>query len=223
MKFDRSTIYNSSFLNIYAYCTEKICVVPTSVLPKEERKIEEILNVKVVKTHINRSSLIGVYLSGIGDKLIVEKNSIYPEEIELLEKEGLKVKTLSNPDNAFGNLLAINSNYGFASPLLLPETVKEIQKFFNITIEKKACAGLDLPGSSIYVNDSMFLINPRVELKEFNYIKKMFNVPGLAITTNYGDVFVGNDTIGNKHGLLVGEITSNIEMTKIDDLVLDIK
>lgn len=223
MKFDRSTIYNSSFLNIYSYCTEKICIVPNSILPKEEKKIEEILDVKVIKCHINRSSLIGVYLSGAGNKIVVEKNSIYPEEIETLEKEGLKIKTLSNPDNAFGNLLAINSNYGFASPLILPEVVKDIQKFFNIPIEQKACAGLDLPGSSIYVNDYLFLINPRVELKEFNYIKKMFKVPGLAITTNYGDVFVGNDAVGNKNGLLVGQTTSNIEMTKIDDLVLDIK
>jgi len=223
MKFDRSTIYNSSFLNIYSYCTDKLCIVPFSIYQKEERKIEEILDVKVIKCHINRSALVGVYLSGIREKIVVEKNSIYSEEIETLEKEGLKIKVLENPDNAFGNLLVINSNYGFASSLLLPGVVKDIQRFLNITIEQKARVGLDLPGSSIYVNDSLFLVNPRVDLKEFNYIKKMFRVPGLATTTNYGDVFVGNNTIGNKNGLLVGEITSNIEMTKIDNLVLDIK
>lgn len=222
MKFDRTTIYNSSFLNIYSFCTDKICIVSEGILPKEEKKIEEMLDVRIIKTAINRSPLIGVFLSGVGEKIIVEKNSIYPEELNFLEKEGLKVKTINNSDNAFGNLLAINSNYGFISPLFLPETIKDIQNFFKIPIEQKACIGLDLPGSSIYVNDSLFLINPRVDSKEFNYIKKMFKVPGLAITANYGDVFVGNDTIGNKNGLLVGELTSNIEMTKIDDLVLSI-
>jgi len=223
MKFDRSTIYNSSFLNIHSYCTEKICIVSNNILPREEKKIEEVLDVKVIKSQINRSALIGIYLGGYGDKIAVEKNSIYPEELELLEKEGIKVKILENCDNALGNLLAINSNYGFASPLISQEMVKDLEKFFKVTIERKPCVDLDLPGSSIFVNDSMFLINPRVDVKEFNYIKKMFKVPGIAITTNYGDVFVGNDAIGNKKGLLVGELTSNVEMTKIDDLVLDIK
>ncbi len=223
MKLDRGTIYNSSFLNIYSYCSEKICIVPHSVLSKEEKLIEEILNVKVIKASINKSALIGVYLTGTNEKVVVEKNSIHLEEIEHLEKEGLKVKTIRDDNNAFGNLLAFNSSYGVASPLLLPETVSDMRKFFGVEIEQKQFAGLDLPGSSIFVNDSMFLINPRIDFKEFNYFKKKFNVPGKATTTNYGDVFVGNDSIGNKQGLLVGETTSNIEMRKIDELVVDLK
>ncbi|HOZ35683.1 MAG TPA: translation initiation factor IF-6 [archaeon] len=223
MKLDRSTIYNSPFLNIYSYCTEKICLVPHSVLPKEERKIEEILDVKVIKASINRSGLLGIYLSGINEKIVVEKNSIHSDEIEHLEKEGLKVKTIKDENNAFGNLLAVNSNYGIASPLLLPETISELRKFLKVEIEQKNFAGLDLPGSSIFVSDSLFLINPRIDIKEFNYFKKKFNVPGKAITANYGDVFVGNDITGNKNGILVGETTSNIEMTRIDELVVDLK
>jgi translation initiation factor 6 len=223
MKLDRSTIYNSPFLNIYSYCTEKICLVPHSILPKEEKKLEEILDVKVIKASINKSGLIGVYVTGINEKIIVEKNSIHSEEIDQLEKEGLKIKTVSDDNNAFGNLLAVNSNYGVASPLLLPETVSEIKKFLKVEIEQKNFSGLDLPGSSIFVSDSMFLINPRITSKDFSYFKNKFKVPGLAITTNYGDVFVGNDVTGNKNGIVVGETTSNIEMTKIDELVLDIK
>jgi len=223
MKLDRSTIYNSSFLNIYSYCTDKICLVPHSVLPKEERRIEEILDVKVIKTSINKSGLLGVYLSGVNEKIVVEKNSIHTDELEHLAKEGLKVKTIKDDNNAFGNLLAINSNYGIASPLLLPETVEEIKKFLKVEIEQKNFSSLDLPGSSIYVNNALFLINPRIDIKEFNYFKKKFNVPGKAVTANYGDVFVGNDVTGNKNGILVGETTSNIEMTKIDELVVDIK
>lgn len=223
MKLDRSTIYNSPFLNIYSYCTEKICLVPHSILAKEERKIEEILNVKVIKTSINRSGLLGVYLSGINEKIVVEKNSIHSEELAHLEKEGLKVKTIADDNNAFGNLLAINSNYGVASPLFRPETVSEIKKFLKVDIEQKNFAGFDLPGSSIFVSDSLFLINPTIDIKEFNYFVKKFKVPGKATTANYGDVFVGNDIMGNKNGILVGETTSNIEMIKIDELVVDLK
>lgn len=223
MRLDRSTICNTPFLNIYSYCTEKICIVPIAIQPKEERKIEDTLNVKVVKASINHSPLVGVYLCGAGERVIAEKNSIYPEEIELLEKEGLKVKLLVSQNNAFGNLVAMNSNYAIASQLLPEEAIKSIKSFFNIQIEQRQCIGLDLPGSSIYVNEHLFLVNPRVEPREFNYLKKMFKAPGVAITANYGDLFVGNDAIGNSQGLLVGHTTSNIEMTKIDDLIVDIK
>jgi len=144
------------------------------------------------------------------------------KEINVLEKEGIKLKFV-NDYNALGNLISVNKNYGFASELLKDKTIQEINKFLKIEIEKKACVDVDVPGSAIYVNDSLFLVNPNIKKKEYDYIKQKFGVKGIPITLNYGDVFVGNDCIGNSKALLVGQTTSNIEMVKVDELVVDLK
>jgi len=222
MKLNRATICNSPFLNVYSYCTEDFCIVSNNILKKEEDFIKKQLDVKIIKTQINSSPLIGVYLVGVGNKIVVDKNSISEKEITVLEKEGIKLKFV-NDYNALGNLISVNKNYGFASELLKDKTIQEINKFLKIEIEKKACVDVDVPGSAIYVNDSLFLVNPNIKKKEYDYIKQKFGVKGIPITLNYGDVFVGNDCIGNSKALLVGQTTSNIEMIKVDELVVDLK
>lgn len=222
MKLNRATICNSPFLNVYSYCTDKFCIVPNNILKKEETILEKYLDVKLIKTQINHSPLIGVYLTGVDNKIIADKNSIYDKEISQLEKEGIKIKLIDDY-NALGNLISINKNYGFASSLLKDQTISEISKFLKINIEKKACVDVDVPGSAIYVNDSLFLVNPNIKKTEYDYLKKKFAVPGIPITLNYGDVFVGNDCIGNSKALLVGQTTSNIEMVKVDELIIDLK
>jgi translation initiation factor 6 (eIF-6) len=178
------------------------------------------LDVKVIKTEINQSPLIGVFLKCLKNKVVVGEDSIYPRELELLEKEGLKVKLIGDY-NAIGNLITLNSKFGIASPLLKKETIKEISKFFNVTFETRLCAGIELPGSNLYANDNFFIVNPNIKKSEFEYYKKKFETPAVPTTLNYGDASVGNDLIANKNAVIVGSSTSNIELMKIDSIVVE--
>lgn len=222
MKIGKATIYKSPFLGVYSFCTDDYCIVPNTILKKEEKFLEKYLDVKMIKTQINESSLVGVFLCGSGNKLVVQKESIYSKELEILEKEGLKVK-LVDDYNALGNLISNNSTYGVASPLLKEETIQDISKYLNIKIDQKAISNLDVPGSCLFVNDNLFLINPNIKETEFEELEKKYNVKGASTTLNYGDVFVGNDVVGNKNSILVGNSTSNIEIRKVDDLILDLE
>ncbi len=219
MRLIKSFICSSPYLGVNSICTDDFCLVPHNILPKEEKIISNVLNTKIIKLEINQSPLIGVYLKCVKNKIVVGEDSIYPKELEILEKEGIKVKLIKDY-NALGNLLAINSKYGIASPLLSKESVKEISKFFNVPVEAKTCVGLDLPGSSLYVNDNFFLVNPSIKKTEFGELKTKFGVIGIATTLNYGDSFVGNDLISNKNAIVVGSLTSNIELMKVDEIAL---
>jgi translation initiation factor 6 len=221
MRLKRTNINNTPYLGVSSFCSKDFCIVPTNILKKEEKILNDFLNTKIIKTSINQSSLIGVYTIGINNKLVIGDNSITSKEMDVLEKEGINVKIIKDY-NALGNLLAINSNYGIASPLLSDSTVKEISKFLNVNIEKKKCVGMDISGSSIFVNDNLFIVNPNIEKKEYNYLSKKFKVPGIASTLNYGNSFVGNDAIGNDNALLLGSLTSNVELRTIDSLIVDL-
>jgi len=220
MRLTKSLICSSPYLGVNSICTDDFCLVPHNILPKEEKIISGFVNTKIIKMEINQSPLIGVYLKCVNNKIVVGEDSIHPKELEILEKEGIKVKLIKDY-NALGNLLAINSKYGIASPLLSKESVKEISKFFKVPVEAKTCVGLDLPGSSLYVNDKFFLVNPNIKKDEFAELTKKFGVIGKATTLNYGDSFVGNDLISNKHSIIVGSLTSNIELMKVDEIALE--
>lgn len=220
MKLSKTKINNTPYLGVYASCTDDFCIVPSNVLKKEEKLLEKHLDTKIIKTSINDSPLIGVYLLSHKNKVVVCKNSIKENEIETLEKEGVKVKLINDEYNALGNLLSVNSNYGFASSILSDKSVSKISSFLKVDIEKKKLLSLDILGSILYANDYLFVANPNIDEKDFNYFKKKFNVEGIATTLNYGGVFVGNDIIANKNVVLVGSNTSNIELMKLDDVVL---
>jgi translation initiation factor 6 len=221
MKLNKATIYNSPFLGIYSICLDDYCIVPSTILEKEEKLISKYLDTKIIKTQINACSLIGVYLCSVGNKVAAQKDVLRPKELELLEKEGIKVKLVDEDCNAFGNLISANSNFGIYSPLLRDSTVLELNKFFNIKSEKMNLSGLDLPGSSLYTNDDLFVVSSNITTDEFNFIKDKFKVNGIATTLNYGDVFVANDIIANKKCVLVGNSTSNVELLRLDDLLGD--
>ena len=220
MKLKKTNLNNSPYLGIYSYTNDDFCLVPNTIDKKEQKVLEEMLDIKIIKVTVNQSSLLGVYLVGLGNKLVVNEDSIRSSELELLEKEGFNIKLIKEY-NALGNLISVNKNYGFASTLLSEEIVKDISKFLNIEIERRNCVGIDLPGSSIYSNDKLFLVNPNVSDEDFEYMENKFKVPGVATTVNYGGSFVGNDVIGNKNALLVGSSTSNIELMAVDNIIID--
>lgn len=220
MKLLKTKINNTPFLGVYAVCTDEFCIVPTNIQEKEEKFISKHLNAKILKTSINDSPLIGVYLLALKNKVIVCENVIKPKELEFLKKNGLEVKLIKEEYNALGNLISVNSNYGFASPILSDQTISEISSFFNVPIEKKSFLSFDILGSILYVNDYFFIVNPNIKEKDFEFLKNKFKVQGIASTLNYGDLFVGNDIIANKDVVFVGENTSNIELMKVDNIVL---
>lgn len=220
MKLNKGTICNSSFLGVYSFTTEDYCIVPNNILKKEEEFLKKTLKTKIIKTTVNQSSLIGVYLAGIKDKIIVDKDSITEKEINTLEKEGIKIKTVSDY-NALGNLIAINSNHAIVSVLLKKNTILTISKYFNVTTKQEAIAGTDVPGSALYVNNSLFVVNPNIQEKDFKNYAKSFKVPGKAQTLNYGDMFVGNDILGNNFATIVGQTTSTAELVKLDELIVE--
>jgi len=220
MRISKATINKTPYLGIYSVCTDNFCIVPLNILKKEESILEKFLNTKIIKTSINDSPLIGVYLLAYGNKVVVCKNSIKKYEIELLEKNGIEVKIINEDYNALGNLVSINKNHGFASPVLSDKTISEISSFFDIKVEKKELLSLDILGSILYANDYLFIVNPSIDEKDFLFLKKKLKVEGVATTLNYGGLFVGNDVIANKNAVLVGANTSNIEIMKVDDVVL---
>ncbi len=215
MNIDSGTIKSSPFVGVLGLVTNDFGFFPKTSLKKETKGLEDFFKIKIITGSLAQSSLIGVLAVGLNFKIAVS-DLVQESEKKMMEKNGLEVFQVEKV-SALGNLLALNQNGGIASELISKETVKELENFFNIKILRKNIAQNELNGSSIVSTSKGFVVNPLASEKELKLLKKTFKVEGNTATSNYGDKFVSNGVLANKNAALIGSLTSNIELGKIDE------
>lgn len=206
---------SSPYVGIFCSLTEELGIIPQAALPKEIKLLEKELDINIVKTNLGQTSLTGILSTGIKKKIVVS-NITENDEIKKLEKEGIETMVLEGLTST-GNLIALNKNGGIVSPLVKEKQVKDLGDFFKIKLEKMRIADNEVPGASITVTNKGFICHPNISEKDFSKLEKVFGVKGIATTANYGDLFVGNSVIANTTGVMVGSLTSGIELGKIDE------
>src|SRR3989338_73262 len=189
MNIFKTTINSSPFIGVFSCASEKFALVPMSTPQKKISEIEENLQVKVVRTSLANSSLLGVLCLLFEDKIIISE-IVEEREKQFLEKNGLKVKRLDGY-TAIGNLVSLNKNGGYASTLLSPKHVKAIEEFFGVKLVQKDFARSSLAGAASLVTNKGFIVHPNISKAEFLEMQKIFGVEGNPTTANYGDSFVG--------------------------------
>lgn len=218
MRIDRATLCSSPFVGVFAVVTEKLALMPHSMLPKEERKLNDFFGVEMIKTKLAESSLIGVMCAGVKNRFVASE-LVLDNEIQKLEDIGIKVKCIAGV-TAMGNLIKVNENGGIASRVLNKKQIEEIEKFLRIKLYVTQVASLDIVGSAVVASNKGFLVHPDVTKEEFELLKKAFKVDGRATTLNYGDKFVGNNAIANSNAILVGDKTTAFELIRVQDIFL---
>lgn len=215
MHLVKGTIKGSPFVGVYVLATDSYCVIPKGTHKKEIAKLEEALEVELIKAHIGGTSLIGALAAGNKKGLIVP-GIIEERELDELKASGLKVRVIQG-NSALGNLVALNDKGLVLSSSLSDEEKKEIKDFFGLPSIELSYGLNALIGASTVVNDNGFIIHPRITKEEFEIVKKVLGVNGMRSTANYGDAFVRNSVIANSFGALIGPNTSGPEMIRIDE------
>ena len=177
--------------------------------------LEKTLEVEAIRASLGGTSMIGVLSKGLGKKIVVS-NIAEESEVTALERHGLEVMVLAGFTST-GNLLALNRNAGIASPLVSEKGAKKLEKFFGVKFRRMMIAESDVAGACLTVTNKGFIAHPNIGEPDFRKLEKDFGVGGTTSTANYGDLFVGNSMVANSNGCLVGQLTSGIELSRIDE------
>jgi len=211
----KKTVKGSPYIGVFTIITNEIGLFPVDTSDEDIAEIEKLLKIRIIKSTLANCSLNGVLSTGIGKKIAITGMAT-ETEIAKLENEGLEVKAVPHV-TAIGNLIALNKNGGVASPILSNKTLELLQDFFEISIEKLKIADNEVPGASITTTNKGFIAHPNIKDKDYERLKKIFNVYGTTTTANYGDPFVGNSVIANDTAVIVGAQTSGHELIRIDE------
>ncbi|MBR9677434.1 translation initiation factor IF-6 [Candidatus Woesearchaeota archaeon] len=202
-------------IGLYAYATDEYCLVGKTVKKQVVQTIEKALKVPVHKISIAKSSLIGVLVNGNKNGLIVPQ-IIEKEELEDLEKLGLKITVVNSKYTALGNNLIVNDNGIIASPDYDDETVKLIEKALKVKAITMTIADVEVVGSCLAHTKKGALIHSEAEESEVEQIEKILKVEIDWGTVNMGSPYIGAAIIANSNGVVVGDASGGPEINNAE-------
>lgn len=215
MKVIKFSVRGSPFIGVFCRATEKVCLVPHGLLPKEKKALEETLQTELIQCSLTNSPLLGVLAIGNQNGFVVP-SIVENQEMQELQQLGLNMKRVPGVD-ALGNLVAVNDTAGICSPRLPETIVKQIESFLKIPIIRTTVASSDLAGSASFITNKGFVCNPNASKTELAKIKQALKLKGNPTSANFGDAFVGNSVVANSNGALVGQHSTPHEMIAIDE------
>ncbi len=201
-------------IGLYAIVNNQIAIVPKIL--SFNLDIAEVFKVRVIKASIYNTPFIGIFAC-MNDNGILLSDIISDNEKKALKKalkeEGVDINVgfLKARENVIGNLILCNNKGALISKTLI-KYKKEIADILNVDVEIGKIMDLDLVGSLGVANNKGFLISAYAEEEEYEKVKEVLGVDGDIGTVNYGSPYVKSGILVNDTSLVVGDITTPIEL-----------
>lgn len=215
MHVDRIDFNGNSNIGLFAFCNDNICLVGKEVPKKCIEKLEKVLKVPVHKIYIAGTSLVGVFLAGNNDTILVPSIA-FENELKELDKLSINYKIIDTKFTALGNNILCNDNGAIISSEFEAKAKKDIQKALAIPTSQQQIAEMDVVGSLCALNDKGGLVHRDASETELKKIEKLLKIDMEIGTVNFGSPYIKSAVILNKNGFLTGTQTTGPEIQHAD-------
>jgi len=214
MKFSTLDFQSNPNIGLFAFSTDKFCLVNRFIRKRDADLIGRVLKVPVYETSLLGTGLIGIFAGGNSNGIIIS-DRIYTEEIEHM-KRNFEVLVLETKHTAMGNLILANDR-GCIISKEIEEHRSEISRFLGVETAAGTIGGMELVGSLAVANSKGCLVYKEASEREKKLIENMLHVPVLPGSINYGNQWVKSGLIANSNGFLAGDQTSGPELGLISE------
>jgi len=186
-------------------------------LPKKTKQlVGKILDVNVVELCIADSTIIGSLLTCNSSGAIITAFT-NKETFLALEQQGLRVFPIEDIINAAGNDILTNDHGALVHPDLKNSTIKKISSILDVPVQKGTIASLGTVGMAAVVTNKGCLCHPKTTEEEKQQLEKVFDVDVMIGTVNHGFPMIGSGLVANTKGAIIGNMTTGIEMGRIEE------
>lgn len=201
-------------IGLFIFANDKFAICGKNINSSQIEEIKKTLEVPVYQMTILGTDLIGVFLAGNNEKIIIPK--IYSFELEELNKitkeHEIELIEIEDKVNSFGNVITLTNDSIIAGNLInksLKEKLEKKTKLKILNLENKEFNGA---GSVfIFANNKLFAsqVLNQEDVKDFE--DKISSVGSI----NSGSAFIASGTVANKNGIIIGSSSSTIEIQHI--------
>ncbi|MBP2145939.1 translation initiation factor 6 [Methanofollis sp. W23] len=204
-------------IGVFARAFEEFAVVPPMATEEFTESVAEALDVEVVRTTVQGSSIIGSLLAGNSNGMVVSGLAT-DEELAVLREHG-EVMTLGTSMNAAGNVILANDSFAAVHPDMPIEEAEEIGTFLGVPVRRLTFAGIKTVGMAAVATNKGVLVHARSTDAEIADLAEC--VGDLQIgtgTVNMGGGLVGTGVLANSKGYVAGFETTGFELGRIEEV-----
>lgn len=202
-------------IGVFAVANESLAFVATSATPEFIKDVEEALGVKVVPTTISGSYVVGSLVAMNSNGAVVS-GMTDESEFELISSV-IPCMRLDEPANAAGNNILVNDNGAIVNPEYTDQTLGELEDFLGVECVRSSIGDCVTVGSVCRATNKGCICSMDATDEEMDLIYDVLKVEPYKTTVNHGSRVVGAGTLANSKGALVGDITTPIEMGKVEE------
>ena len=203
-------------IGLYAFATDEFCLLAEEVADKHEDEIKNILQVPVYRMTIAGTGLLGVFLAGNANVVLVPEIA-NEDELKRLAEYGIECEVVSTKLTALGNNITSNKKTALVNDEFSDAAVKQIKNSLKIPVKKGKVAELTNVGSCLVVNNKGGLVHRDIKGFELEFLEKLFGCEIYEGTINMGNPYVKSGIIANSYGMIVGSHSGGPEINNADE------
>lgn len=214
----------SSYIGVFAGCTESLVLLPPQVSDNLAAEIERALKVKAVKTSVAETALVGCLAVGNTNGFIFSPYTLDSElqRLEdLLQAEGLRGALRKLPDRdrmtAAGNIILANDTVALVHPQLSEKTMDVVAETLGVKVYKGTIGGLKTVGMAAVATNKGILAHKNATQEELEFLEEIFELPVEIGSVNFGVPLIGAALLANTKGYAAGYETTGAELGRIED------
>jgi len=211
-------------IGLMVYANDKFALIPKSIDETEVSTITEILKVPCYKVSIAGTPLIGVFLNGTEDKILVPE-IIFDKELKELEiigkKHGVEFLKFESELTCFGNNMLIANGKAIINPDYKKNELTKLKELLNIDVQTGMIADIEIVGAAVVINKdkNKALIHREASNEDIEFIEKTFDVKADTGSVNMGSPYIKSGVVCNKNGFIIGSESGGPEITNADEIL----
>ena len=203
-------------LGVFCRANDDVIFVRKGLSKSVKKKISSALGVKLLELNIADATIIGSLLT-FNSKGAVVTDFVDDESIKIIKNQDLDVCVISDKYNAAGNDILVNDKGALVHPDMDANSLKMIEKVFDVPVCKGTIGDLKTVGMAAVVTNKGLLCHPKASEEEKRTLEKIFGVNVMIGTVNHGVPLIGSGLVANTKGALVGNLTTGIELGRIEE------
>jgi translation initiation factor 6 len=206
------SLFGSASIGVYSLVTDEMAILPSQVPVSKAERLGEWLGVKVVRTTIGGSVLVGA-LASANSNGVVLPHFVRGKEIDAMNSvSDFNMIVMETRKTAYGNLILANDCGAVVDPRLKRGDVRRIEDALGVEVVMGEVAGLPYVGSLATATNRGVLAHPLLREDEGRILKDVLGVDVDVGTINCGIPYVATGLLGNTNGAVAGEITTGPEL-----------
>ena len=205
-------------LGVFSRVSENYAFIAADLGDEFLEEVQNALGVECIRTSVAGSFVIGSLMAMNSNGAVVSGLTDGTELGRISAK--LPVATLQDKLNAAGNNILVNDNGAIVNPEVDDSTLKQLEDVLGVECVRGTIAGLNTVGSVCVATNKGAAIHPGATEKDMNLVKDVLKVEAVRTTLNHGVRTVAACVLANSKGAVVGDLTTPIEMGKLEDALV---